>query len=359
MAHPGFFQQPQKAQYTREQYVADLQNAVGWSRAARPLRAALSERPLLGPVLAARTPRRIVRRRLPGRQPARLRRAQAHVRGGSSTAITCTTTRCLPVAAAGLASDTQYQLIQAIPRCPRADRLPDRQLLRGEHDWSQRNWYATRHRSPEGRWRFHSDSAAQVLEGSQLRFTAGTTRFADLPAPAAEPNAEYRLLFADHVHQHFFNGGPLTADNAADLYQNRLSQVDRAVVGESASWGDNRRPGRPYTRNEEWVAERDRLLNTWFPQRSDVVFNQLRSDGLYPAVEAPRLNVHGGEVPRSFDVTLTAPAGRSTSPPTAATRVCRAGPSRLRPAGMTGDRSPSTTTRRSRPASSPAANGRP
>ena len=35
----------------------------------------------------------------------------------------------------------------------------------GNEDWAHHNWYATRHRSPEGRWRFHSWDAEKVLEG--------------------------------------------------------------------------------------------------------------------------------------------------------------------------------------------------
>ena len=78
----------------------------------------------------------------------------------------------------------------------------------------------------------------------------------------------------------------LTPENAAALYQIRLDEIDRAIVGPSARWGDNQRPD-PYTRDVEWIAERDRLLNTYIPQRTDIVLEQFRSRGIFPNVDAP------------------------------------------------------------------------
>jgi hypothetical protein len=111
-------------------------------------------------------------------------------------------------------------------------------------------------------------------------------------------NAEYRMLFADHVHRHFFNDGCLTPTGAMALYQIRLDDVDQAVVGESARWGDNHR-SRPYTRNIEWIRERDWLLSQYFPQRTSIVLNQFRQRGWYPDVDAPAFGInnvyqHGG-----------------------------------------------------------------
>ncbi|MBN2316949.1 MAG: lamin tail domain-containing protein, partial [Sedimentisphaerales bacterium] len=105
-------------------------------------------------------------------------------------------------------------------------------------------------------------------------------------------NTEYRMLFADHIHRHFFNDGVLTPEGATDLYQIRLDDVDRAVVGESARWGDNHR-STPYTRNAEWITERDWLLSEYFQQRTDIVLNQFKSRGWYPDVEAPTFYING------------------------------------------------------------------
>ena len=58
-------------------------------------------------------------------------------------------------------------------------------------------------------------------------------------------NDEYRLLFADRVHRHCFNDGVLTPSEVIARYQWRTDMIERAIVGESARWGDNRKSGQP------------------------------------------------------------------------------------------------------------------
>ena len=65
---------------------------------------------------------------------------------------------------------------------------------------------------------------------------------------------------------------------ATESYRQRLAEVDAAIRAESARWGDNRRR-RPYTRGEEWIEERDRLLERWFPRRTEEVLGQLEDAG--------------------------------------------------------------------------------
>jgi hypothetical protein len=87
----------------------------------------------------------------------------------------------------------------------------------------------------------------------------------------------------------------------------RTGQLDRAVVGESARWGDAKR-STPFTR-VDWQNAVNNVLNNFCPQRSSVVLNQLRNGGLYPAVAAPAFNQHGGNVDPGFNLTMSAPAG--------------------------------------------------
>ena len=48
-------------------------------------------------------------------------------------------------------------------------------------------------------------------------------------------------MWADAVHKYLFNGGPLTPTGAAAIYSTLSQQIDRAIVGQSARWGDYRR----------------------------------------------------------------------------------------------------------------------
>jgi hypothetical protein len=125
-------------------------------------------------------------------------------------------------------------------------------------------------------------------------------------------NAEFRLHVADRVHKWFFNDGPLAPTNATTLFNKRKNEIYKAVVAESARWGDAQRGGGlPLTRND-WLAEVNRLLNVYFPQRTTVVLNQLKTDLLYTAIAAPEFNQHGGIIGSAFNLTLRNPDGIGT-----------------------------------------------
>jgi hypothetical protein len=174
-------------------------------------------------------------------------------------------------------------------------------------DWPAKNWYATHRNTPDGRWRFHSWDAEHTLEGGN---DVGKSP-ADVHAKLAK-SAEYRMQCADIIHRHFFNGGPLTIPAAADLFKARTDSIDRAIVGESARWGDNRQ-SRPYTRLD-WLNTTTGKLSNFFPNRSRDVLGWLKAAGLYPTVDAPEFRVnaltqHGGHVKRTDSLILGPPAG--------------------------------------------------
>ncbi|MGD8500418.1 MAG: lamin tail domain-containing protein, partial [Phycisphaerales bacterium] len=221
------------------------------------------------------------------------------------------------IAQAGLSSDSQYQSIQQYLDVPNFIDYIITNFYYGNTDWAGHNWYATRSRfDPESRWRFHSWDAEKGMQGLNDNVTGKDNGYGSPTRlhQRLKDNPEYRMLFADHVHRHFFDDGLLTVDNATALYQHRLDAVDRAVVGESARWGDNRtdQGGIRYTRDEHWVDQRDWLLNTYLPQRTNVVLSQLKSRGLYPNVKAPGFSQHGGWDPSGFTLTITNLNGSGT-----------------------------------------------
>ena len=112
-------------------------------------------------------------------------------------------------------------------------------------------------------------------------------------------NPDYRMHFADVVHRHLFNGGTLTYPHTADMYRARMAQIDRAIVGESARWGDTR-SATPHTR-EDWLTNQNNVLTRFIQPRSTFVLNWLKNAGLYPNVDAPVFHIngtyqHGGHV---------------------------------------------------------------
>jgi len=73
--------------------------------------------------------------------------------------------------------------------------------------------------------------------------------------------------------------------------------------------GDVRRPDNPLTRDVEWVAEINRILNDYIPVRTGVVLDQLRADGLVPNVGAPTFGKAGGTVAAGYKLSLANPGG--------------------------------------------------
>ena len=66
-----------------------------------------------------------------------------------------------------------------------------------------------------------------------------------------QANEEFTLLIGDRIHRHLFNDGALTTEKATELFLRRKDQIDRAVVAESARWGDSKRALLLVT---EWVS---------------------------------------------------------------------------------------------------------
>ncbi len=190
----------------------------------------------------------------------------------------------------------------------------------GNTDWAHQNWYATYGRDVSGgKWYYHSWDPEHCMENTNENVTGkddsgGPTEvFVNLIA-----NPEFRLRFADLVHRHFHNGGVLTPSNVAAAYLRRADAVDFVTRIESARWGDNgdSRTTNPYTRRD-WLRVRDQLLGTvtggawgnYFPSRTGIVFNQFLARGWYPATDAPGFSPHGGTVPGNTPLAITSADG--------------------------------------------------
>jgi len=129
----------------------------------------------------------------------------------------------------------------------------------------------------------------------------------------ANSNIDYRVKFADHVYKHFFNGGLLTVEKAREYIQTRASQINMAIIAESARWGDAQRHP-PFTK-QDWANEINWLLTNTsdgrvLTQRVGVVLQQLRDVGWYPYVNPPTLSHPGGEVPKGQTLTMSASSGK-------------------------------------------------
>ena len=216
-------------------------------------------------------------------------------------------------------------------------------------DWPHHNGYAAANvGSGDGRFRFfvwdqeivldyHGRAAARIDNGNG----AGTV------LQRLRTNAEFRLLFADRVHKHCFHEGALSVTVSQQRYLARANEIDKAIVAESARWGDtqmstpygnaieqpsplddiddNLYPPAPhgpdyyFTREDSWVVERDNVIDNYIPAIHDTsnsyaLINVLRRENLYPDLDPPEFIVneadqHGGLVADGDTLTMVNPNG--------------------------------------------------
>ncbi|MFB0551795.1 MAG: lamin tail domain-containing protein, partial [Phycisphaerae bacterium] len=181
------------------------------------------------------------------------------------------------------------------------------------------NWRAAGGGAQQRPWRFYSWDAEHVLEGiseqiTELRDLDPTSLLSYL-----DDIEEFRIRFGDRVHKHLFNNGVLTSQRNIQRWLKRTDELNLAIIAESARWGDYRRdvhsyssgPYYLYTRNDFWIPEKNRLINNYFPRRTDITINQLRSRGLYPDIDAPQFRIngsykHGGQITPNARLTMSA-----------------------------------------------------
>lgn len=231
------------------------------------------------------------------------------------------------LAAQGLSTDAAYQKLQG--RNPDGSRNPaypvlldvtnliDYMILHifiGADDWPNHNWWAARQRGPESTgfkffaWDQEISINSTVRQSSSWGTVWAEADVADTPTFAyarCRANAEFRQLFADRVQLHLFNTGALSISNNLRRWDARMSEVDRAVVAESARWGDYRRPEKPYTREVEWLSSNAWMRAVFFPSNHIVALRRFSNAGLYPKVGAPAFSQFGGVVNAGYLLVIT------------------------------------------------------
>ncbi len=217
----------------------------------------------------------------------------------------------MSMANAGLKGNEAYQLVQgnnpdgsSKPGAePMVDvvNLADYMLLNfygGNWDWDHHNWVAIRNRVSPGRgFRFFCWDSEHMVEGVNANILSENND--KCPSRIFQQllqNDDFRRLFADRVQKFCFDNGALTPSSTGERWRRRAAAIDKAVLAESARWGDYRRdvhqyqtvgPFDLYTREDHWLPQLDYMMNTYFPNRTDVFISQLRKAKLFPPVNAP------------------------------------------------------------------------
>ena len=254
----------------------------------------------------------------------------AEVRAGDATAWR----QLMTAAGAGLSGNANYQRLMgnnadgtrnpAYPVLLDVNNLVDYMILSifiGSDDWPNHNWWSARRRGDaSGGFRFFVwDQEISINSLIKQRSSWGPiyaeADVADTPTyvyARARANPEFRMLFADRIQKHLFNGGALSLPRNLARWSTRIAEIDRAVVAESARWGDYQRSSQPFLREREWLTNDLWMRNTFFPSNHVVALKRFRSANLYPAMNAPSANPPGGAVAAGARVTLVNPNATGT-----------------------------------------------
>lgn len=182
----------------------------------------------------------------------------------------------------------------------------------GNGDWPNNNWYADV-RYPAGQNLFWVwDGEDTWKEGAAINLGPDSEPGAPFPNViklvllALLENPDFRLLFADRLYKHLFNDGALTTAQSQQRWLALTSQLETAIIAESARWGDARVA--PPITQADWFKAGDAVLQQMVGN-SEKLLALARQAGYYPAIDPPTFSQWGTLFTDQQPMTLAAPAG--------------------------------------------------
>lgn len=280
------------------------------------------------------------------------------VRNGNDGAVGSATPGLWPeivdIVAGGVASGTMWQgedAFAALARRVDLTNYVDYMLSNwygGNRDWPDNNWMGTAHArtsanfadvNPNGRFSFQVWDAESVLFSGARALAVGDGDYDRTGVRSNDPtniafihtaalaHPEYTQLFKDRVHVHLKTpGGAMWVEPGFDtagtiydpafpernvpasLYHPLAAELQPAIELEYARWSQYWPLPMPITA-AMWLTERDRLLNDYFPVRSQVILQQLgaTSPTLLTPLDPPTLTLDSG----SYKVGTTTGTGQA------------------------------------------------
>ncbi|MCC6232872.1 MAG: lamin tail domain-containing protein [Verrucomicrobiales bacterium] len=163
-------------------------------------------------------------------------------------------------------------------------------------DWPHNNWRAARERVPSGRYRFYvwdAEWSFGTQNGHGVTWNTIQNQLSSTSPPwggsdiqrifiGLRKAPEFRQLFADRVHRHFFNGGPLTDERI----RSRYNDVTNRLKGVVSSFNNV-------------------VASQWIPNRRRNVLLHFDRAGLLASSNAPVFARHGGRVPAGTALAIT------------------------------------------------------
>ena len=154
----------------------------------------------------------------------------------------------------------------------------------GNTDWDHHNWYAIRKRGADSRgFYFLCWDTEQIFESSsdnvmkENNYACPSWMFQTLLQ-----NTDFVNRYLKRAAHLLSEDGLLGEASVVELWDSLYNTISYAVYAESARWGDYRRDVHPYqskrplyTVDEHYMNERNRLLDTYFPGRTETALSQV------------------------------------------------------------------------------------
>ena len=149
-------------------------------------------------------------------------------------------------------------------------------------DWPNNNIIIARERSPQGKFRFHvwdAEFSFGFRYDHYVFYRENPDEHISMVYLGLRDNADFRLLFADRMQKHLFNGGALTDERVLRRYT-ELREIMEPHIADF-----------DHATFEDWFrGQRSRLIGLYF------------WEGLLPELRAPRLIPHGGLIEASLSL---------------------------------------------------------
>lgn len=172
-------------------------------------------------------------------------------------------------------------------------------------DWApDHNWISAGPSEPnQGGFIFHSSDSDICL------YYAPNTNILSNPGPSylfqyliTSRDPRFMVALEDAIHRNLENEGPLTSTRATERYARIAGLAEHGVIGDSARFGYG-----GWSRDGDWIPQRDWLLNVFFVLRTSNLLGQVKAAGWYP-LDAPTFDTAAGLVAVGTVVGAEAPA---------------------------------------------------
>ncbi|MCP4846798.1 MAG: hypothetical protein GY899_02490 [Verrucomicrobiaceae bacterium] len=179
-------------------------------------------------------------------------------------------------------------------------------------DWPHNNWVAARERSPEGRYRLYIWDAEGGMNNRGNRPVSQEMINSFIASGGGELRdlwrglnrwEEFRILFADRINKHLFNGGVLDDRDFESSHIKLLTDQLKDEFGSLLS----------YMNNETLNTSKIIAWTNSFSGRRSYLFGPnretFRNNNLWPNLPPPELSHPGGSVPRNYALNMTNESG--------------------------------------------------